>query len=72
MSVTWQMSGLKRGRPLAAKMLRHRLAVRRVGGEAVDGLRRQRDELAGAQHLRRLRDGGGEIGVVEDDAAQRR
>ena len=37
---TWTISGLKRGRPLAAKMPATARRIGRVGGEAVDGLGR--------------------------------
>ncbi len=56
---------------LGGKDFGHGLAVGGVGGQAIDGLRRQRHKLSGAQHLRRLRDGSGKIVVVEADAAQR-
>ena len=44
---------------------RDRLAVGGVGGEAVDGLGRHRDQLAGADQPRRL---GDRLGAVGQDA----
>ena len=48
-SATWAISGLNDGRPLAAIQPRHRIGVRRVGAEPVDGLGRERDQPAAPQ-----------------------
>ena len=45
-SATWAISGLKRGRPLASKIARHRLAIGGVAGQAIDRLRGNGDDLA--------------------------
>ena len=58
--------------PLGLEDARHRLAVRRVRREAVDGLRRQRDERAGAERRRRFPGGVGKVAVGDDDVAQAR
>jgi hypothetical protein len=44
---------------LACKDAAHRVGVRGIGPEAVDGLRRKRDQQAVAQSARGERDGGG-------------
>ena len=64
-SATCTMSGLKAGRPLAAKMPATARSLARVGAEAVDGLGRKGDELARAQEAR----GGAEaaLGSGKDD-----
>ena len=49
--------------PLGGEDARHRLAVRGVGGEAVDRLRRQRDQLAARQRRGGVADRRGEIVV---------
>jgi hypothetical protein len=52
-SLTWTMTGWSAGRPLAAKIARTGCLVARVCAEAVDRFSRKRDQLAGAQELRR-------------------
>ena len=54
MPATWAISGLKRGRPFASNILRHGRAVGRVAGEAVDGLGRDGDDVAGLEERQRL------------------
>ncbi len=59
-SVTCTISGLKAGRPLAAKIAGDRPVIAGVGAEAVDGLGREGDQLAGAEQG----DGGAEAAVA--------
>ena len=58
--------------PFGGEDARHRLAVRGIGGEAVDRLRRQRDQLAARQRRGGIADGRARICCGQDEMAHAR